>query len=163
MFSIPEDLSTFTYKFINPSYLDQYGNLAVTGEIGKEFINTKNGLYKNSEGKVIVDKDCLNELGLFNSEGEKQNTNIGVNNLCLINKEESWGKNLSYWTDNQLVFVDSNFKNESRAVLNTVTLNAWTDEGQRWDDGNGGNYVPTEAKTHNGYNTQILKIDFLTL
>ena len=62
-----------------------------------------------------------------------------------------------------MVFVDSNFNNESRAVLNTVTLNAWTDEGKRWDDGNGNNYVPTEAKTHNGFNTKILKIDFQTL
>lgn len=161
LFSIPEDLSKFTYKFINPVYLDQYGNLTVTGEIGKEFINTKNALYKSGE-KIIIDKDCLNELGLFNSKGEKQNTNTGVNNLCLINKEESWGKNLSYWTDNQLAFVDSNFNNESRAVLNTVTLNAW-DDGKVWDDGNGENYVPTEAKTHNGFNTKILKIDFQTL
>lgn len=161
LFSIPEDLSKFTYKFINPVYLDQYGNLTVTGEIGKEFINTKNALYKSGE-KIIIDKDCLNELGLFNSKGEKQNTNTGVNNLCLINKEESWGKNLSYWTDNQLAFVDSNFNNESRAILNTVTLNAW-DDGKVWDDGNGNNYVPTEAKTHNGFNTKILKIDFQTL
>ena len=120
-------------------------------------------MYKNSEGKVIVDKDCLNELGLFNSKGEKQNTNIGVNNLCLRNEAEDRDKNLSYWTDNQLVFVDSNFNNKSRAVLNTITLNAWTDEGRRWDDGNGENYVPTEAKTHNGFNTKILKIDFQTL
>lgn len=162
LFSIPEDLSKLTYKFINPKYLDPYGNLTVTGEIGKEFINTKNALYKSGE-KIIIDKDCLNELGLFNSKGEKQNTNTGVNNLCLINKEESWGKNLSYWTDNQLAFVDSNFNNESRAVLNTVTLNAWTDGGMYWDDGNGENYVPTEAKTHNGFNTKILKIDFQTL
>ena len=162
LFSIPEDLSNFTYKFINPKYLDQYGNLTVTGEIGKEFINTKNALYKNSGEEIIIDKDCLNELGLF-KDGEKQNTNIGVNNLCLRNEAEDRDKNLSYWTDNQLVFVDSNFNNESRAVLNTVTLNAWTDEGKRWDDGNGGNYVPTEAKTHNGFNTEILKIDFQTL
>lgn len=166
LFSIPEDLSKLTYKFINPKYLDPYGNLNektvnVKTEIGKEFINTKNALYKSGE-KIIIDKDCLNELGLFNSKGEKQNTNTGVNNLCLINKEESWGKNLSYWTDNQLAFVDSNFNNESRAVLNTVTLNAW-DDGKVWDDGNGGNYVPTEAKTHNGFNTKILKIDFQTL
>ena len=61
------------------------------------------------------------------------------------------------------MFVDSNFNNESRAVLNTVTLNAWTDGGMCWDDGNGENYVPTEAKTHNGFNTKILKIDFQTL
>lgn len=162
LFSIPEDLSKLTYKFINPEYLDLYGNLTVTGEIGKEFINTKNALYKSGE-KIIIDKDCLNELGLFNSKGEKQNTNTGVNNLCLINKEERWGKNLSYWTDNQLAFVDSNFNNESRAVLNTVTLNAWTDGGMYWDDGNGENYVSTEAKTHNGFNTKILKIDFQTL
>ncbi len=161
LFSIPEDLSKFTYKFINPVYLDQYGNLTVTGEIGKEFINTKNALYKSGE-EIIIDKDCLNELGLF-KDGEKQNTNIGVNNLCLSNEPEPSGENLSYWTDNQLAFVDSNFNNESRAVLNTVTLNAWTDEGKRWDDGNGGNYIPTEAKTHNGFNTKILKIDFQTL
>lgn len=165
LFSIPEvpkDLSNFTYKFINPTYLDQYGNLTVTGEIEKEFINTKNALYKSGE-EIIIDKDCLNELGLFNSKGEKQNTNIGVNNLCLRNEAEDRDKNLSYWTDNQLVFVDSNFNNKSRAVLNTITLNAWTDEGRRWDDGNGENYVPTEAKTHNGFNTKILKIDFQTL
>ena len=165
LFSIPEapeDLSNFTYKFINPTYLDQYGNLTVTGEIGKEFINTKNALYKSGE-EIIIDKDCLNELGLFNSKGEKQNTNIGVNNLCLRNEAEDRDKNLSYWTDNQLVFVDSNFNNKSRAVLNTITLNAWTDGGMCWDDGNGENYVPTEAKTHNGFNTKILKIDFQTL
>lgn len=165
LFSIPEkpkDLSKLTYKFINPAYLDQYGNLTVTGEIEKEFINTKNGLYKSGE-EIIIDKNCLNELGLFNSKGEKQNTNIGVNNLCLRNEAEDRDKNLSYWTDNQLVFVDSNFNNKSRAVLNTITLNAWTDEGRYWDDGNGENYVPTEAKTHNGFNTKILKIDFQTL
>ena len=161
LFSTPEDLSTFTYKFINPTYLDQYGNLAVTGEIGKEFINTKNALYKSGE-EIIIDKDCLNELGLFNSEGEKQNTNIGVNNLCLRNGSTPSGENLSYWTDNQLVFVDSNFNGTSRAVLNIATSNAW-DDGKVWDDGNGGNYVPTEAKTHNGFNTKILKIDFQTL
>lgn len=165
LFSIPEvpkDLSNFTYKFINPTYLDQYGNLTVTGEIEKEFINTKNALYKSGE-EIIIDKDCLNELGLFNSKGEKQNTNIGVNNLCLRNEAEDRDKNLSYWTDNQLVFVDSNFNNKSRAVLNTVTLNTWTDGGMCWDDGNGENYVPTEAKTHNEFNTKILKIDFQTL
>ena len=161
LFSTPEDLSTFTYKFINPTYLDQYGNLAVTGEIGKEFINTKNALYKSGE-EIIIDKDCLNELGLFNSEGEKQNTNIGVNNLCLRNGSTPSGENLSYWTDNQLVFVDSNFNETSRAVLNIATSNAW-DDGKVWDDGNGNNYVPTEAKTHNGFNTKILKIDFQTL
>lgn len=167
LFSISEDLSKLTYKFINPKYLDPYGNLNkktvnVITETGKEFINTKNGLYKNSEGKVIVDKDCLNELGLFNSEGEKQNTNIGVNNLCLRNGSTPSGENLSYWTDNQLVFVDSNFNGTSRAVLNIATSNAW-DDGKVWDDGNGENYVPTEAKTHNGFNTTILKIDFQTL
>ena len=164
LFSIPEDpkdLSKFTYKFINPTYLDQYGNLTVTGEIGKEFINTKNALYKSGE-EIIIDKDCLNELGLFNSKGEKQNTNIGVNNLCLRNEAEDRDKNLSYWTDNQLVFVDSNFNGTSRAVLNIATSNAW-DDGKIWDDGNGNNYVPTEAKTHNGFNTTILKIDFQTL
>ena len=47
--------------------------------------------------------------------------------------------------------------------MNTVTLNTWTDGGLCWADGNGNNYVPTEAKTHNGFNTQILKIDFQTL
>lgn len=169
LFSISEDLSNLTYKFINPEYLDLYGNLNVETEnviteTGKEFINTKNGLYKNSEGKIIVDKDCLNELGLFNSKGEKQNTNIGVNNLCLSNEPEPSGKNLSYWTDNQLVFVDSNFNNnESRAVLSTISLNEWQEEGKAWDDGNGDNYVPTEAKTHNGFDEKILKIDFQTL
>lgn len=161
LFSIPEDLSKFTYKFINPVYLDQYGNLTVTGEIGKEFINTKNALYKSGE-KIIIDKDCLNELGLFNSKGEKQNTNTGVNNLCLRNGSTPSGENLSYWTDNQLVFVDSNFNGTSRAVLDIATSNAW-DDGKVWDDGNGNNYVPTEAKTHNGFNTKILKIDFQTL
>ena len=173
LFSIPEDLSKLTYKFINPKYLDQYGNLNkktvnVITETGKEFINTKNGLYKNSEGKVIVDKDCLNELGLFNSEGEKQNTNIGVNNLCLINKEESWGKNLSYWTDNQLVLVDNNFVdsdlNDTKRAVLSASPNSWSEEENRvWDDGNGENYIPTEAKTHNRFNTKILKIDFQTL
>ena len=163
---VPEDLSNFTYKFINPTYLDQYGNLNkktvnVIKETGKEFINTKNALYKSGE-EIIIDKDCLNELGLFNSEGEKQNTNTGVNNLCLRNGSTPSGENLSYWTDNQLVFVDSNFNNESRAVLNIATSNAW-DDGKVWDDGNDNNYVPTEAKTHNGFNTKILKIDFQTL
>ena len=163
LFSIPEkpeDLSKLTYKFINPTYLDQYGNLTVTGEIGKEFINTKNALYKSGE-EIIIDKDCLNELGLF-KDGEKQNTNTGVNNLCLRNGSTPSGENLSYWTDNQLVFVDSNFNGTSRAVLNIATSNAW-DDGKIWDDGNGNNYVPTEAKTHNGFNTKILKIDFQTL
>ena len=164
MFSIPEDLSKLTYKFIDPQYLDQYGNLNVITETGKEFINTKNGLYKNSEGKIIIDKDCLNELNLFNSKGEKQNTDKGVNNLCLRNNSEASGENLSYWTDNQLVFVDSNFNGTSRAVLNTTSLNEWSqEEGKFWDDGNGSNYIPTEAKTHNGFNTNILKIDFQTL
>ena len=71
---------------------------------------------------------------------------------------------MSYWTDNQLVFVDSNFNGTSRAVLNTTSLNEWLqEEGKDWDDGNGSNYIPTEAKTHNGFDTKILKIDFQTL